>query len=96
MAKEKKANLALLRLAQLNELIKTLENTTVGQLQSEVQTQQETMESLQSEITKMNKKLDVLINLFGVSFDESFTLIDESYSTHTHKVDDTISTGGVE
>jgi len=69
---------AVVKTRELNALIDTLNNTTIG--------------TINDDISMLNKKIDALSSVFGLVFNADGTLASEAYSTHTHKYeDDTIA-----
>ncbi len=65
---------SIVKSRELQELIDTLNNTTVG--------------NLQSQIDLINRKIDAIAGLFSILFNTNGTLSSEAYTTHTHNYED--------
>lgn len=75
---------AIVKAGYLQSLIEKINNTTVGDLNARI-------DSNDSELALINKKIEALAALFSLVFNSDGTLNSEAYSSHKHGYTD--STG---
>ncbi len=77
----KLSKLALSKSYILQNLINTLNNTTVGSLSNDIG-------NIQTELTTLNTRIVNFASLFGVVFNPDGTITSEDYTTHKHNYKD--------
>ena len=76
--------IAYLRTKKLNDLIATLQNTTIGGLLLRVENNEDDIITLDDRIDLLNTKMNSIASLFGITFNTDGTINTESYTPHTH------------
>jgi hypothetical protein len=93
--KNKLANVAVAKARELQALIDTLNNTTVGGLSDRIDTNDLAITSLSQADTSINEALNVMNNKlnsiaasFGIVFDNTGLITSEDYLSRTHSYED--------
>jgi len=93
--KDKLGSVAMAKTSDLQSLIDTLNNTTVGglsndiaKLTTKVNSQDILINNLQDSLTLAQSKIDSISAIFNILFDSLGAITQESYSAHTHQYSD--------
>ena len=93
--KNKLANVAVAKARELQSLIDTLNNTTVGGLSDRIDANDLAITSLDQANTStsealsvVDNKLNAIATLFGIVFDNAGLITSEDYLSHTHSHED--------
>jgi len=90
------ATKAFVATRDLQALIDTLNNTTIGTLNTDIGNIQLALNVNTVAITLINTKINSIASIFGVTFNPDGTLLTETYSTHAHTYSDaTIDATGI-
>ena len=92
MDKDKRAarlgKVAWIRTKKLNALISTLQNTTIGTINSDIEAIELNINNLYNTSIVTNNKIASIADIFGITFNPDGTAISQTYTQHTHEYTD--------
>ncbi len=83
---------AFIKTKKLDKLIATLQNTTIGTINDDINNIELNINNLYNANDIINTKINSIASLFGITFNTDGTVNLEAYTQHTHDYTDTTIT----